>query len=851
MTSIKMTGIRASKTIETIVKRGLCTGCGTCVGICPTSALKMVKNDSKGIYLPQLNSNDCNQCGICFEICPGHSVDFKNLNLAVFGKEQADNLIGNYMNSYIGHATNHEIRYNSASGGLVTAILIFALEEGIIDGALVTRMKKDHPLEPEPFIARTREEIIEASKSKYCPVPANLALKEILKENGKFAVVGLPCHIHGIRKAEIVNNKLKEKIALHLGILCSVNRNFLATEYLLQKFNIKKEDVAKLDYRGDGWIGGMTITSKNGTKKFIPLPTYWGHMLKEYFVPTRCTLCSDQSCELADISFGDIWLPEFRNDKIGTSVIISRSKMGETILQNAVSKKELELNNINKDKLIESQKRPLIVKKNQLKARFFLFKISHKNIPNYNQNLLKPNLIAYLRAVLLYLQISLSSKRYLWSLLAPLASFLGFLGYWYRKHERIVNIKEYKRMKKNNIFILGASNLASKGVHAMAISTMMILRRYIPDARFTIVSTYPRVEHDLYVPYKFNLRLVRNKKSRWGKILVLLKEYVKADMIVDIEGDGFSDEAGTVTSVEHSVGILLAIFMRKPILLFPTSIGPFNTKLTRFLAIFSLNRVEGVVAREEITKKYLQEMGIKESLIYLTLDTAFILPEPPYERVKEIFSKEGIDKGGKTLIGMNISQLLSYKSKKGEAKHDYITLMAQIADYLAINLNAMVIFIPHSIYLKEAVEIKGETKRIGGDDITAVKEAFKRVKNKDKIIPIVNDYTVAELKGIIGQCDLFIGARMHANIAAISIGVPTVAIAYSHKAPGIMSMVGLKDYVCDFRTMDFEELTSMINMMWSNREELRKNLISKVKELKEAVWLNGKLAKEVLNKRHE
>ena len=412
-------------------------------------------------------------------------------------------------------------------------------------------------------------------------------------------------------------------------------------------------------------------------------------------------------------------------------------------------------------------------------------------------------------------------------------------------------MKEYKRMRKNNIFIFGTQNLASKGVHAMSISTMMILRRFIPDARFTIVSSYPKIEHELYDHYNFNLRVVRSKESKWGKIYVMLKEYVKADMIVDLEADGFSDEASFVTSIEHSVAILAATFMRKPILLFPASIGPFNTKFTRFLARFSLNRVKVVVAREEITKKYLQEIGVRESLIYLTLDTAFILPEAPYDRVKEIFSKEGIDKGGKTLIGMNISQLLSYKSKKGEAKHDYITLMAQIADYLAINLNAMVIFIPHSIYLKEAVEIKGETKRIGGDDITAVKEAFKRVKNKDKIIPIVNDYTVAELKGIIGQCDLFIGARMHANIAAISIGVPTVAIAYSHKAPGIMSMVGLKDYVCDFRTMDFEELTSMINMMWSNREELRKNLISKVKELKEAVWLNGKLAKEVLNKRHE
>jgi colanic acid/amylovoran biosynthesis protein len=409
-------------------------------------------------------------------------------------------------------------------------------------------------------------------------------------------------------------------------------------------------------------------------------------------------------------------------------------------------------------------------------------------------------------------------------------------------------------MSTTNIFVLGADHLSSKGVHAMGISTMMILRRFIPDARFTIVSSYPKIEHELYDHYNFNLRVVRTNMSKWRRISTTLKEYVKTDMIVDLEGDGFSDEYGIVASIEHSAGILVATFMRKPIVLFPTSIGPFNTKFTRFLARFTLNRVDGVVAREKITKKYLQEIGVKKSLIHLTQDTAFILPEAPYEKMEKIFSKEGIDKGdksGKTLIGMSISQLLSDRSMKENAKHDYIELMAQIADYLAINFNAMVIFIPHSIYPKEGVEVKGETKRIKGDDTTAVKVVFKRVKNKDKIIPIVNDYTAEELKGIIGLCDLFIGARMHANIAALSLGVPTVAIAYSHKAPGIMSLVGLKEYVCDFRKMDFEELTSMINMMWLNRDELRKNLISKVNELKQAVWLNGELAREVLNKGHE
>ncbi|MHC1595636.1 MAG: coenzyme F420 hydrogenase/dehydrogenase beta subunit N-terminal domain-containing protein [Candidatus Syntropharchaeales archaeon] len=103
---------------------------------------------------------------MCYKVCPGHEVDFKELNLEIFGKEPDDILIGNYLNCYIDHATDHEIRYNSASGGLVTALLIYMLEEGLIDGALVTRMKANNPLEPEPFIARTREEIIEADEGE-------------------------------------------------------------------------------------------------------------------------------------------------------------------------------------------------------------------------------------------------------------------------------------------------------------------------------------------------------------------------------------------------------------------------------------------------------------------------------------------------------------------------------------------------------------------------------------------------------------------------------------------------------------------------------------------------------------
>ena len=405
------------KTISQVVRDGLCTGCGTCIALCPEEAIKLSINEKKGIYVPRLDEEKCNNCGICYKVCPGHEVEFKQLNLEIFGKEPENILIGNYLNCYIGHATYYDIRYNSSSGGLITQLLIFALKDGIIDGALVTRMKKDNPLEPEPFIARTKEEIIEASKSKYCPVPANVVLKEILKseEGEKFAVVGLPCHIHGIRKAELINKELRGKIILHIGIVCNHAPSFLATEFLLKKMKIKKGDVKNLDYRGEGWPGGMKITT-NENEIFVPQwsSNYWGIVFNSFFFPMRCTLCNDKICCLSDVSFADAWMPELRKaDDIGTSLIISRSEIFEDILNRAALKEKVKLKNVGENIPLQSQ--ALYAVKKRLKARITILRIFGKKEPTYGQNLLNSNFSDYLNALSFYFRNCFLSNRYFWS----------------------------------------------------------------------------------------------------------------------------------------------------------------------------------------------------------------------------------------------------------------------------------------------------------------------------------------------------------------------------------------------------------------------------------------------------
>jgi len=422
-------------TIARVLGSKLCTGCGTCAGICPNEAVRMYRSDSEGVYLPRIEEEKCNRCGLCVRSCPGYMLDFEELNSKVFGKQPADILLGNYLGCYIGHSNDNEIRYNSSSGGIATQLLIFALEKGIIDGALVVRMRKDRPLEPEAFFARTKEDVLSASKSKYCPVAVNEAIRKIMKENGKFAVVGIPCHIHGIRKAEKLCKTLEKRIVLHIGLMCSHTVNFNGTDFLLEKINVRKEKVVELSYRGRGWPGSLSVQVNGRSNLTIPYTggwnAYWPIFSSFFFVPIRCTMCSDLTNELADISLGDAWLPELKSEKSGKSVIITRTKIAEKILSLMRSAKVISIRRVDPEKVKQSQAMELKFKKDDLKARLSILKLLGKGIPDFNpEPSFRTSSVAPLRAFFHFFNIWVSSNRHLRSLLinTPFPLFRLYFG---------------------------------------------------------------------------------------------------------------------------------------------------------------------------------------------------------------------------------------------------------------------------------------------------------------------------------------------------------------------------------------------------------------------------------------
>lgn len=421
-----------NRNISEVVAQNLCTGCGTCAGICPFSAIKMIRH--LDLFVPEINIDLCKNdkgCHVCYDVCPGHSIDLISIGKSLFSSNSYNTYLGYYRYAKTGHSSNLEVRFNAASGGVVTQLLIWMLQSGFINGAVVTTLTCKDRLNPEVIIATSTEEIISGQSSKYCPVPLNQIIDKIKKFDGKLAIVGLPCHIHGFRKAETHFSFLKRKIAVYIGLFCSSVKSFGATEYILKNYGIHQGSINAFTYRGEGCLGNMIIQLEDANDFKVPYSEYYPS-IRSFFIPKRCSLCIDHTSELSDLSVGDIYIPPFSNDKIGTSSIIVRSKRGHQIIQQASHHGKLVLSDVDINLVIKSQWPMLEKKKHHIVVRNILNKMSGLKVPNYDYKFPRLNIknwIGYLiSSIILYSEIWIGRKRKLWCMIRFINWFAKKIG---------------------------------------------------------------------------------------------------------------------------------------------------------------------------------------------------------------------------------------------------------------------------------------------------------------------------------------------------------------------------------------------------------------------------------------
>ncbi|MFH1444975.1 MAG: Coenzyme F420 hydrogenase/dehydrogenase, beta subunit C-terminal domain [Nanoarchaeota archaeon] len=357
-----------------VVKKELCHQCGSCVGACPVNCIEI-----KGFAGSPVLTGKCIDCGLCYEVCPGKGMDREKAYEHM--KETSNTEFGLVKKTYLVRSKDNTVIKNAASGGAITSILLYLLDKKVVNQVALASMNKDKPWEPELLLAKTSEDIRRSSQSKYTLLSMNSLLAKI-KPNESYAFVGLPCHINGIKNMDMYAPNKTKNCKLTIGIFCGANTNFGATEFLYKKMGVKKEDTAKMEYRGGKWPGGFLVTLKNGEQKFFH--KFYHNVVIPPFMDNRCMLCPDFYNEFADIAVGDAWLPELIKKQDPWSLILVRTKRGLETITKAEKAGFIETKEITMSDVMRAQKHQLKIKVQGGLSKIRFAKLFGRPTPTYD-----------------------------------------------------------------------------------------------------------------------------------------------------------------------------------------------------------------------------------------------------------------------------------------------------------------------------------------------------------------------------------------------------------------------------------------------------------------------------------
>ncbi len=318
------------------------------------------------------------------------------------------------------------------------------------------------------------------------------------------------------------------------------------------------------------------------------------------------------------------------------------------------------------------------------------------------------------------------------------------------------------------------------------------------------------------------LARVRQWLAQHTPWIVALREM---DVVGDIRGgDSFSDLYGWRRFL---LGFLVAwtvILVKGELVQFPQTYGPFQRAWTRWLGQYLLKRSRVIVARDRESQWVAQQLVGPTKYVWLSPDVAFALEvevpsrletDPPLNLSVLTGAKLGTPP-----IGLNVNGLMyngGYtRDNMFGLKLDYGALLPRLAATLLEEYPGELWLIPHTYAPAQSVESDQEACR----RVRAALPPHLQLRTR----VVFGDYNCHQLKGVIGQCEFFVGSRMHACIAALSQGIPTVGIAYSRKFVGVFETVGMGDWVLDARGIGESEAVTRILELYRQRDAVRPKL---------------------------
>jgi polysaccharide pyruvyl transferase WcaK-like protein len=336
----------------------------------------------------------------------------------------------------------------------------------------------------------------------------------------------------------------------------------------------------------------------------------------------------------------------------------------------------------------------------------------------------------------------------------------------------------------------------------------------------------------------------------------LIRATAEAQLIGDIRGgDSFSDIYGVRGFLLGSLAVLAVVLVRGHIVLFPQTYGPYKSPIARAVACFILRRASIILSRDRESMTTVTQLIGATTRCQFCPDVAFSLEARPPEKLSiEPPLPPSVVSGPWSvvpsapctvlgppssvaspvvrrpssvvpcLVGLNVNGLMfngGYtRNNMFGLKLNYPRFLVRLLEALLENPNQHLLLVPHTFAPPTSVESDPGACRTARDQLAPELRA--------RVHLVEGEYDQSEIKWIIGQCDFFIGSRMHACIAALSQGIPAVGVAYSKKFRGVFETVGAEDSVIDGRDVDAEQAVNRVLELYAQRETLRQTLSSRV-----------------------
>lgn len=300
-----------------VLEKARCAGCGACVGRCPY----LVRFRGKTVKLDSCTV----EAGRCYAYCPMTFFDEEEVAAQVFNGAQGSSEVGRSIEVLAARSPVEELAATAQGGGTVSAMVVTAMERGIIDAAVLTGSASSEGF-PHGVVATTAEEVAACGGSRFVGSHGLAAVKDALDAGyKKIGVVGVPCQVRAVRKMALYDLKsedLRARFALVIGLFC--NWAFSAREFSaamaervagkkVKKFDIPPPPANRLD-----------IVTADGVES-IPLDDV------RHLIQGACAECPDMTSEFADVSVG------MYEGQPGWNTLIVRTTAGRGLVEQAVA----------------------------------------------------------------------------------------------------------------------------------------------------------------------------------------------------------------------------------------------------------------------------------------------------------------------------------------------------------------------------------------------------------------------------------------------------------------------------------------------------------------------------------